>query len=76
MLLDLNMPTAGGFDVMRRLRTCPTCANTPVIIVTSSSHPADREQAAGLGAVDYFLKPDDFEEFLRIGEIVQQALKS
>jgi len=75
MLLDLNMPKAGGLEVMQRLRNCTARTSTPVIIVTSSSRPKDREQALALGAVHYFLKPDDFDEFLKIGDVVNETLK-
>ncbi len=65
MLLDLNMPKAGGLDVMQRLRYSTNRTSTPVIVITSSSRPKDREEALALGAAHYFLKPDDFEEFLK-----------
>jgi CheY-like chemotaxis protein len=76
MLLDLNMPKAGGLEVMQRLRNCSAHISTPIIILTSSSRPKDREQALALGAVHYFLKPDDFDDFLKIGEVVNETLKS
>jgi len=75
MLLDLNMPKAGGLEVMQRLRECTARISTPVIILTSSSRPKDREQALALGAVHYFLKPDDFDDFLKIGDVVNETLK-
>jgi CheY-like chemotaxis protein len=75
MLLDLNMPKAGGLEVMQRLRKCTARACTPVIILTSSSRPKDREQALALGAAHYFLKPDDFDDFLKIGDVVNETLK-
>jgi CheY-like chemotaxis protein len=75
MLLDLNMPKAGGLEVMRRLRRCTTCISIPVIIITSSSRPKDREEALALGAAHYFLKPDDFDDFLKIGDVVSETLR-
>jgi CheY-like chemotaxis protein len=75
MLLDLNMPKAGGLEVMQRLRNCTACITTPVIIITSSSRPKDREEALALGAAHYFLKPDDFDDFLRIGDVVNDTLR-
>ena len=75
MLLDLNMPKAGGLEVMQRLRKCSACISTPVIIITSSSRPKDREEALALGAAYYFLKPDDFDDFLKIGDVVNDTLR-
>ncbi len=76
MLLDLNMPKAGGLEVMQRLRGCTARIATPVIVITSSSRPKDREDAFALGAAHYFLKPDDFDDFLKIGDVVNETLKS
>lgn len=76
MLLDLNMPKAGGLEVMQKLRGCAASGSTPVIIITSSSRPKDREEALALGAAHYFLKPDDFDDFLKIGNLVNDTLKS
>jgi CheY-like chemotaxis protein len=76
MLLDLNMPKAGGFEVMQKLRSSATFTSTPVIIITSSSRPKDREEAFALGAAHYFLKPDDFDGFLKIGDLINQTLKA
>lgn len=75
MLLDLNMPKAGGLEVMQRMRDCTACVSTPVIVVTSSSRPKDREEALALGAAHYFLKPDDFDAFLKIGDVVNETLR-
>lgn len=75
MLLDLNMPKAGGLEVMQRLRGCPAYVYTPVIIITSSARPKDRADALALGAAHYFLKPDDFDKFLTIGDVVTETLK-
>jgi CheY-like chemotaxis protein len=75
MLLDLNMPKAGGLEVMQRMRKCTACISTPVIIITSSSRPKDRDDALALGAVHYILKPDDFDAFLKIGDVVNETLR-
>jgi CheY-like chemotaxis protein len=75
MLLDLNMPKAGGLEVMQRLRRGTAWLSTPVIIITSSSRPKDREEALALGAAHYFLKPDDFNDFLKIGDVVKETLQ-
>jgi two-component system, LytTR family, response regulator len=52
VLLDLNMPGAGGFDVIHRL---PTGSLPIVVIVTAYDEHAIR--AFDAGALDYLLKP-------------------
>jgi two-component system chemotaxis response regulator CheY len=63
ILLDLNMPIAGGLDTLRRLQE--DHAETPVIIVTSQNQLQTVQDAARLGAVGYILKQNPKDEILR-----------
>lgn len=74
LLLDINLPRADGFEVLRRLRASERCRAVPVIVISSSDSPADRSQAAKLGA-GYFRKPPSYEEFLKLGGVLKQLLK-
>ena len=74
MLLDLNLPRIDGFEVLRRLRATKKFPNIPVLVVTSSDSPSDRNEAARLGA-SYFRKPVTYEEFLGIGRFLRQFLE-
>ena len=67
ILLDLNMPKRGGGEVLTRLRQDPRCATVPVVVLTSSDSPTDREEAMRLGATSYIRKPTGLDEFLGIG---------
>jgi len=73
IVLDLNLPRNDGFDVLRHLRASARCANTPVLVVTSSDAPNDRRQAAELGAA-YFRKPPSYPEFLKLGAEIRRIL--
>jgi DNA-binding response OmpR family regulator len=74
LLLDLNLPRIDGFDVLRRVRASARFKDLPVLIVTSSDSPADRDAAAKLGA-RYFRKPVSYEEYLRVGAFLRQFLE-
>lgn len=76
VLLDLNLPRATGSRVLMRIRQSPRCTAIPIIIVTSSDSPLDREVAAQLGATGYFQKPGDLAGFMQLGRIVRNALDS
>jgi CheY-like chemotaxis protein len=67
--LDLKMPLMDGFDVLTWLHTRPAAKKMPVIVLTSSNQEKDIEQAKRLGADDYRVKPQQFEDLI---EIVQQ----
>ena len=66
VLLDLNLPTISGRDVLRRIKTDPRTRSIPVVILTSSSHARDLQETYDLGANSYIVKPVDFEQFSRV----------
>jgi len=74
MLLDINLPKADGFEVLRRLRESQRCGKVPVLMISSSDSPSDRNQAAELGA-GYFRKPPSYDEFLKLGAVLKKLLK-
>lgn len=62
LLLDLQMPGPGGFDVLSILAGWPDAP--PVIVITAFDEPGASERARALGAVAYLLKPLDEETLL------------
>lgn len=74
LLLDLNLPKAHGFELFQMFRAHAQCTATPVVIMTSSSAPRDRERAAALGAARYFCKPCELAEFLKLGSVVRDVV--
>jgi len=57
VLLDLNLPARSGFEVLQWIRDQPRLAALPVVVISSSGRPEDRERARQLGADDYLVKP-------------------
>ena len=55
LLVDLGLPGADGFDLIKRLRRGGNSA--PVLIVTARDALADRVSALDVGADDYLVKP-------------------
>ena len=74
IILDLNLPKRDGREVLKHLRASPRCAEVPVIVVTSSDSPADRDATAALGARAYFRKPSQLEEFMRLGSLIKELI--
>ena len=58
ILLDVRMPSLNGWEVLSRLKSDPELANIPVIMVTIEE---DQSLGYALGAVDYLLKPVDYD---------------
>jgi chemotaxis family two-component system response regulator Rcp1 len=74
ILLDLNLPRIDGAQVLSHLRKSDSFSCIPVIILTSSDSPKDRQMALELGANLYFRKPTDLASFMDLGRIVEETL--
>lgn len=59
VLLDINMPTMSGLDVLERLRADGTLARLKVIIVSTEGHEGEIERGLAAGAAAYIPKPFD-----------------
>lgn len=73
LLLDLNLPKAHGYEIFQMFRAHERCGKTPIIIMTSSSAPKDRERAMELGAARYFRKPSELDEFMKLGIVIRDV---
>jgi two-component system response regulator len=63
VLLDLKMPRMDGLEVLRRIRGDEATATLPVVVLTSSERPEDREAAVAAGATWFVCKPIDGRRF-------------
>ena len=63
VLLDINMPKLGGFDVLRQLRADPGTRYLPVIMLTTSSLDHDILESYRLGANGYVCKSLSFDDY-------------
>jgi len=73
IILDLNLPRHDGIEILERMRDLGL-SHIPVVVLTSSDSPRDRETAIQLGAVRYLRKPSVLEQFLALGAIFKELL--
>lgn len=66
VLLDLNLPRTSGHEVLTTLRTQPDFSAVPVIVLSTSNHPLDRQRSLAAGANDYQVKPPHFDALLAL----------
>ena len=66
VILDLKMPRLDGLQVLQWIKDHPECTVIPTIILTSSAHDGDIQEAYSLGANAYLVKPDSLPELQRV----------
>jgi len=72
MILDINMPTMDGYEVLERMRD--QGSRTPVIVLTARLDREDTKRAFQLGADDFVRKPFGIEELtLRVNAILRRS---
>lgn len=59
ILLDMQMPTTGGAELLPLIRARPDYAAVPIIFLTASVRSHDREAHRALGACGTIAKPFD-----------------
>ncbi|WCB96669.1 Response regulator rcp1 [Baekduia alba] len=66
VVLDLNLPRMGGFEVLRALRedVDPRLRRLPVVVFTTSATATDIDKAYDLHASSFVTKPTAFEHYL------------
>jgi len=68
LLLDVNVPSINGFELLTSLRA--SSINTPAIFITSLNDTEDLKEGFSSGCDDYIKKPFEFKELeLRIENI-------
>ena len=68
MLLDIKMPGMGGFSVLDWLKTQTNLKAMPTLMLSGSNLESDKDLAKALGARDYFMKPTDPQDYIKLGK--------
>ncbi|MDQ3914198.1 MAG: response regulator [Actinomycetota bacterium] len=66
VLLDIRLPDADGFDVLRALRANEEFAQTPVVMMSAHSSPPTLRKAEVIGSHDYLIKPFKYDDLLAV----------
>ena len=70
--LDMILPIKDGWQVLKELKRHPICKSIPIIIVSITD---EKKLGFSMGAVDYFVKPVNREEFMESLKRVPLHLK-
>jgi CheY-like chemotaxis protein len=63
ILLDLNMPRLGGFEVLERLKRDAQYAHIPIFVLTTTDNPLELDRCYAGGASACLVKPVDYGAF-------------
>jgi len=65
ILLDINLPTMNGYEVLKNLRRRKGTHDTPVIAISANAMPSDIKKGQDAGFNDYITKPINVEALLQ-----------
>lgn len=68
ILLDLNLPTRDGHDVLADLKSDPELRQIPVIVLTASRRESDVAKSYERHANAHVAKPNDFREYEELAQ--------
>ena len=77
VILDIMLPGMDGMQVCQALRSEPSTAALPILMLTARGEEADRVRGLELGADDYVTKPFSPKELVaRVGALLRRADRS
>jgi two-component system, chemotaxis family, chemotaxis protein CheY len=66
MITDLNMPILDGIGLISEVRKLPAARFMPILVLTTESQQAKRDQAKSAGATGWLVKPAKADELLSV----------
>jgi two-component system, chemotaxis family, chemotaxis protein CheY len=66
VLTDQNMPRMDGLTLIKNLRSMPGYRNTPILMLTTESGDAMKQQGKAAGATGWLVKPFDPAKLLEV----------
>jgi DNA-binding NarL/FixJ family response regulator len=70
-----NLPKADGHEILAAMRATQAFADVPVVILTSSTSPRERQRLEPLQVARYLTKPPNLKEFIQLGSAVRDLLR-
>ncbi len=72
LLIDALMPGMSGYEVAEAVRSTPSLAAKPILILTGSFEPFDEEKAKKSGADDFISKPFESQQIItKVKELLE-----
>lgn len=72
LLIDALMPGMSGYEVAEAVRSTPSLATKPILILTGSFEPFDEDKAKKCGADDFISKPFESQQIImKVKELLE-----
>jgi len=75
ILSDLNMPGKNGYDILEMIKQDEVLSQIPVVITSTSFHKSSIEKCLLLGATEYMIKPETFNEYKPFAKKLYEIIK-
>lgn len=66
IITDLNMPNLDGIGMIRKIRALPAYAGVPIVMLTTESDDAKKQEGKAAGATGWLVKPFDQVRLLAV----------
>ena len=66
VITDLNMPNLDGIGLIRAVRANPSCKGLPIIMLTTESQDARKQEGKAAGATGWIVKPFSQQQMLAV----------
>src|SRR5579862_4485099 len=73
-ILDLHLPKYDGLKIIRKIRAGLRCHEIPIVALSASDAPEDREEVRNHSAI-FFRKPSDLDSYLELGIVVRDVVR-
>jgi CheY-like chemotaxis protein len=73
ILLDLNLGAMHGLQILARLKADEQLRTIPVVVLSSSRHPADIHHSYAQQASVYIVKPVDLDDFVYVINVIDDC---
>ena len=66
VITDLNMPALDGIGLIRWVRANPACKGVPILMLTTESQEARKQEGRAAGATGWIVKPFTPQQLLAV----------
>ncbi len=66
LITDMNMPNMGGIELIRKVRAIPRIKFIPIIMLTTESQAAKKQEGKKAGATGWIVKPFRPEQLVAV----------